>query len=461
MSGQRRPDLEGWVARLQGTGMPIFSQTVREVSGVASRHESSAADLAAAIGRDASLAARLLKIANSPLFNLQNRRIDTISSAVVLIGFDAIRELAVSLALIEQVLKGRRHARVTQSMARAFHAAAQARAFAVGRRDDCPEEVFVAALLLHIGEMAFWALADAEAVAIERMTRSGASLAEAEERVLGFRLDELTRRLVEEWQLGSLLERAVAGEDDPRVRSIELGHEVAAAVEQFGWESVEVRGAIDGVARHLDLAKPAVAELIRANVDQAAEIASRYGVPAVGTYLRENDHPEPAPGPDPALQLATLQRIAEHLEGRPDPAEVIRLVLSGIHQGIGLNRTFFGRLTPDGGSLEVEYTLGGCPGGTIALDDLPAKDLFRAALTSGKLVHVTSENEGSLRPLLTDEIERRVAVPFVAMPIRHGGRAVGLLNADNELQGRPIDSQALSAFRHFGQQIALGLACAG
>lgn len=107
------------------------------------------------------MTARLLRIANSPIFNPQQRPVDTVSAAVIMLGFDVVRELSVSLALIEQVLTGRPHARVTQGLARAFHAAAQAKSFARLRRDRCPEEVFVAALLYQVGEMAFWS-ADAE-----------------------------------------------------------------------------------------------------------------------------------------------------------------------------------------------------------------------------------------------------------------------------------------------------------
>lgn len=464
--GKHRRSLDGWIDRLAGSGLPIFSETVRQVSGVASARESSARDLAEAIGRDASLAARLLKIANSPLFNLANRNVDTISEAVVMIGFDAIRELAVSLALIEQVLKGRQHARVTQSMSRAFHAAAQARSFAAGRRDRCPEEVFVAALLLRLGEMAFWASAEEEAAAIERMTRSGASLSEAEHRVLGFRLEELTRRLVEEWHLGGLLERAAAGEDDERIASVRLGHDVAAAVEQFGWNSREVRGVLDKVAEHVGLNSARVKELVGANVEEAGRIASRYGVPAVEAYLLEHEHPEPdrvvtgggPRAPDAALQLAALKRIGDHLEGRVDLSELLRLVLEGIHEGAGLDRTFFALLSRDQKSLEVRHALGGSETDRIALDDSPGRDLFRAALSSGKLIHVTEENLATMKPLITPAIAPRIGVPFLAMPIRVAGKAVGLLYADNAVHGRAIDDESLSAFRHFGQQISLGLA---
>ena len=78
-----------------------------------------------------------------------------------------------SLALVDQVLKGRAHTRVTQSLARAFHVAAQARSFARLQKDKCPEAVFVAALLYHIGELAFWSADGHESDEIEQLVRTG------------------------------------------------------------------------------------------------------------------------------------------------------------------------------------------------------------------------------------------------------------------------------------------------
>ncbi|MEZ5558084.1 MAG: HDOD domain-containing protein [Pseudomonadales bacterium] len=470
----QRASLEDWVSRIGASRIPIFTQTVHEVSGVASRIETSAHDLARAIGRDASLAARLLKVANSPLFNLQGRNIDTISSAVVLLGFDAVRELAVSLSLIEQVLQGRRHERVTQSLARAFHAAAQARSFAARRRDPGPEEVFVAGLLLHVGEMAFWSLAEKEAAAIDRMTRSGASLAEAEQRVLGFRLEALTARLVDEWRLGTLLERIVAGGDaGGRADNVRLGHEVAAAVEQFGWESSEVSRIIDRIARHLEQPRAAAVELVSANVQEATKIAARYGVPKVERYLLEDPAgaaaacaPEPVPAPvrltpDAALQLKTLQEIAALLEGRPELDELVRLVLRGIHQGVGLERAWFALLSPDRRRLTVRHAVGAATPDGIAVDvgaGAP-RNLFGAVLDSAKAMRVAAERRSAVAPLLTDALRDCLSVyTFVLMPVMVAGRPVGLLYADNAASGSEVDEDAFSAFRHFGQQIGLGIA---
>ena len=457
MADREHGDLQAWIGKLHASALPIFTQTVQEVSGVASRRESSASDLADVIGHDASLSARLLKIANSPMFNLQNRNIDTISSAVVLIGFDAIRELAVSLALIEQVLKGKRHAQVTRGMSRAFHAAAQARAFAASRKDPCPEEVFVAALLRRIGEMAFWSVAGREAVAIEQMIQAGSEPADAERTVLGFRLDDLTRRLAEEWHLGSLIQRTIAGENDPRVASVELGHQVAAAVEQHGWNSAEVRRVVERAASLLGMDPEEAAGLVRANAEQAARDSGPLRRTGCGIVPAGKRSARACSGPGrsrSARHLETNRRASGRRQGRRRSGQTGP---DGHSAGCRPRTRFFATLSSDGSLLKVSHALGGCKAGTIRLQRQAAHDLFRAALTSGKLVQVSADNLASMQALLTPEILQRVATPFAIMPIRAGDRPVALLYADDGSDGQPINAETLSAFRHFGRRISLAL----
>lgn len=470
MSGDKPKTLDAWVDKLSASGLPIFSETVRAVSGVVSRQEASAHDLARAIGKDASLAARLLKIANSPLFNLQHRHIDTISSAVVLLGFDAVRDLAVSLALIEQVLRGRSHERVTRSMARSFHAAAQASSFALTLHDQCPEEVFVAALLMNIGEMAFWSAAEQEAQAIERMTRSGASIRDAEQHVLGFHLQDLSRRMVDEWNLGGLLETALSGDqEDARSVNVLLGHDIAEAVEQFGWDSREVLEVLDRVETHLHLKPARVREIVEANVEEAAKIAARYGVAKAQQVLLTDQHPkhpdaakvyaDPAL-PDLQIQLTTLQQIATELEAGSGLDKLLTLILTGIIEGVGFDRAYFALLTPDRKSLRMKLANGFNRLGALSV--VPTQpNLFQVVIRSGKSLMVTAENRKTMAALLDSQTLKWLGQDsFVVAPVSVAGKVLGVLYADNEYSRGSISEEAFSGFRHFGQQVALGLSAA-
>ena len=467
MSGDKSANLDAWVDKLGASGLPIFSETVREVTGVVSRGETSAHDLARAIGKDASLAAKVLKIANSPLFNLQHRHIETISSAVVLLGFDAVRDLALSLALIEQVLKGQSHERVTASMARSFHAAAQASAFASRSADACPEEVFVAALLMNIGEMAFWSAAAEQARTVDRIARSGASLEDAQRHVLGFSFNELSARLVDEWHLGGLLETALSDpQSEPRSTNVLLGHQVAQAVEQFGWHAPEVNSVVDRVSEHLGLKTGEVRTLVENNVEEAARIASRYGVvKAQQVLLAERDAsrtPDQAAAlpfrePDPQVQLATLQQIAQELESGSSLDRLLDLVLTGITDGAGFERAYFALLTPDRRALKFKGSNGFSARAPLQISaDSP--NLFQVIVASGKSLMVTPSSRISMAALLEGDIKRWLGEEgFVVAPVSVGGAVLGLLYADLGNSNREISEQAFAAFRHFGQQVALGL----
>lgn len=472
VSGDKPQDLDAWVDKLSASGMPIFSETVRAVSGVVSRRETSAHDLAGAIGRDAALAARLLKVANSPLFNLQHRDIDTISSAVVLLGFDAVRDLAISLSLIEQVLKGRSHERVTRSLARSFHAAAQARSFSAALHDDCPEGVFVAALLRNIGEMAFWANAREEAAAIDRLIRAGTPSTDAERQVLGFELQALSRRLVEDWQLGGLLEASLSGSaDDGRTVSVQLGHRVAEVVDQHGWDSREVRAVLCEVEDHLNINAARTLELVRENVEEAAKIANRYGVAKVEKTLLEDisgaaaamadsaseDQATKPKAGNPAVQLSALQRISAELESGVDLDRLLDLVLSGIADGVGFDRAYFAELTADRHSVRMRRATGFRQMGLLNVVP-PEPNLFQVIIQSGKSLMVTPESRKSLAALIDAQMSRWLGeAGFVASPISVGGQVVGILYADNDDSGADISDEAFAGLRHFGQQIALGL----
>ncbi len=453
--------IDGWCRKLMGADTPIFAKTVSEVTAVTGDEATSAADLSKVVGHDASMASRLLRIAGSSLFNLQGRKIETISAAIVLIGFDAVRELAVSLALIEHVLQGRQHHRVTKHMGRAFHAAAQAKSFATLGRDKCPEEVFVAALLRQLGDMSFWAQGSREGVEIERLVDAGLSMDSAERQVLGFSMKELTCRLAEEWHLGELLRHTVDGRHagDPRVAHVDLGHEVAEVIELHGWESPEARSLLSRVASQLQMAPADAERLVRNNLEEASAIADRYGVPKVDEALpplpssgANPEPPESKPGePDPHFRDQVFAALAEQGAGRRSLNESMHLILRGIFEGLGVDRTWFALLTPDRKALQARYVLGRNPEQFSGSSrPLRAKgDLFSSLLAKGEAVTMTPGD----RAAQPDYVGWLAYSACAIMPIIVAGKPVGLLYADRAASRRAIDEETFAGFCRFGEEI--------
>lgn len=79
--------------------------------------------------------------------------------------------------------------------------------------DKPEEEFFIAALLYHLGEIAFWFLADEDA---EKLLAAGQSedisKPEVQRKILGFTFSELTAQLTKNWNLSDLLYNALTDE---------------------------------------------------------------------------------------------------------------------------------------------------------------------------------------------------------------------------------------------------------
>ena len=216
-------DAAGWVAHIRDSDMPAFGATVASVRQVTDDDRASAQRLAQVILQDAAMTTKVLKLANSALYNPARQTVNTISRAIVVLGFDTVAEMTLGIRLVDTLLTGGVRERVVDGMAHSFHAAVQARGLAVQLGDPRAEEIFIAALLSRVGEMAFWCFGGTTAEELDAALREPSAVAdEVQQRVLGFRLRQITSGLVREWRLGALAQ-SVADGGSPTSRSATRG----------------------------------------------------------------------------------------------------------------------------------------------------------------------------------------------------------------------------------------------
>ncbi|MFK7913840.1 MAG: HDOD domain-containing protein [Pseudomonadales bacterium] len=455
--------LTAWIERASNMQVPVFSATVADVTSIADSARSSAGDLAVAIGRDAGLTAKILKLANSPLFCQQGRKAQTIGNAVVLLGFDAVRDLAITLSIVNQAELSEHKTPLVDSLLRAFHRAGQARCLATERAQDAPEEVFLAALLSSLGELVFWASGMPENQELAARWQAGASNAAAERDVLGFTLQELSAELVTQWNLGELLQAVVTNPaKDVRVADIQLATDIAAIGSAHEWqaqtlESLGTEPARDAVvtrrAELLEHKKSLSLERIAAQADEVGQIARRFGVTA---YTK----PKPAPAPqveprqqpatDPIRQVALLSEMAQAMQGPVTLDQLLQLALTGIVDGAGFDRVFFALLTPDRRELVIKHRRGEFPG-------LPK----RLSLSANPPIDQALANDGpsllqSAWPLVGDSTWQSGAESLLHR-VTAGRTCVGLLYADRFEHGPSIPPESVAALVLFLQQVTLGL----
>ena len=466
------PDLADWIGRISGREMPVFAHTVAALRRIVGDERASASVLAQVILKDVPMTTKVLRLANSAFFNQSHQGVSTVSRAIVVLGFDPVAQLALSVSLIDSLLAGGLRSRIHAEMARSFHAAVQAR-WAIRRRgEQHGEEVFIAALLSRVGEMAFWCFGGEQAQALDRcLGQGGMREEEAQQVVLGFPLRHLSVGLVREWRLGSLAAAALEGDVRSRgpERAVVLGHRLARAAED-GWDSQTARRTMREAADYLDLPLNVVHAEVLANAAEAARIAASFGAAEAGRIIPQGAQrpveaaPPAAPppalptAPDATLQLRILQDLAAMTLGRTPIADILQLVAEGVFRGVGCDRVIVALLSPDRLHLHGKTALGSGVEALCARFDFEMEgdpdDVVDAAIDSAQGCWVNAarvEQPGTERLQQVTACDEGFVVPFGT-----ASRQIGLLYADRN--GRPLDAESWRAVQHFALQASLAVA---
>lgn len=464
---------QDWVLRIREQEMPAFGATVLAVQRVTGDEQASAGRLAQVILQDAALTTKVLKLANSAYYNPIRQPISTISRAIVLLGFNVVVEIAVGVVLVDALLAGGVRGRVVAEMARCFHAAIQARTLLQLRKERVGEEVFIAALLARVGEMAFWCFGGATAQRLDALLTTGSLTDDAaQQAVLGFNLRQLSLGLAREWRLGSLLVDVLEGRSRPGVdeQAVALAHRLAAVVEK-GWQAPAVQATLEQLAAFVDEPLDVVTESVVASATEAANIAAFYGAAEAGRLI-----PLPAPASleeggaanvvdaDPLLQLRILREISGRTAVGAVVGEVLELVLEGIYRAVGFERVLFALLTPSRQQLVGKAALGH---GADALSrrfiftlGLAADDLFDQFFREPRMLRLGPGQVPS--GLDTGRLRAVAGEPFGCIaPIQAQGKVIGLFYADRPQARAPIDDESAASFLLFCQQVSLAVSRTG
>lgn len=191
---------------------PLPSVALRVLKIAESEHFS-AHELAQAIGTDAALTAKMLRLANSAYYGFP-RRISTVRDAVVLLGFRAVRSATLATCVMETMPRGTDiddrqfwHFSITVAML-AEVLARSARAHT--------EEAYTAGVLHNIGRLALdHHRPDALRRAVTLAEREEITLSEAETALLGYTDAQLGGALALHWNFPIELAVAVAEHDRP------------------------------------------------------------------------------------------------------------------------------------------------------------------------------------------------------------------------------------------------------
>ena len=470
--------LEAWVREITVQDMPVFGSTARNVLNLSKDADSSVMELAQIILQDSTMTARILKLANTIFYNPNTKPISTVSRAIVLLGLEAVCNICLTIKLIDTLVKSSSRERLIGEMGLSIHAAVQARNIAKQRGDKEPEEVFVAALLMRVGRMAFWCCEHEKVDRLDELLATpGADAQKAEAEILGFPLNDLTRALAKEWGLGDLLNEALNAslEEGPRVRSVVIGNRLAEAAEK-GWDSGEIEQLTEEYAELLGQPVETATQLLHDAAKDAALIACSYGastaakaIPLPAEYQEQveiQDEPQAQekgfPAADPMVQLDILREIKGLISNRPTFNALLEMVMEGIYRGIGMDRTLFALLSPDHKLLKAKYALGRDREMLMSRFRFGLSktepDIFLYAMAKKKPLRVEPGGQSELSRLVTPAITGLLGKGgFLIAPLVIGNKPIGIIYADRIPSGRKVDEDIFKSFEHFCAEANMGL----
>ncbi|MBX3634428.1 MAG: HDOD domain-containing protein [Rubrivivax sp.] len=488
------------------TDFPALSDAVVRIQRVATSESESLKSLTDEILKDVALTNKLLRMVNTAHFTaVAGGGIATVSRAVALVGFAGIRNMALSVLLLEHMGDKSHAAQMKEEFLRSLMAGTLAGELTPVSREA--EEAFLAAMFQNLGRLLSEYYFPEEALQIREQIADGEDTPTRREavsrRVLGIGFADLGAGVARAWGLPDTLQRALrVPDDEPPARAVDagdrlrwLGRGANALTEAL--LSADGAKQDEALQRAAELHAPALglqvkdmvgaAQTARTRLSQmtqalglqiargaparrllqATVAGARGAAAAPGSSQAGGDAKTVVIAPAAADAQARLaQGLAElrkaSASGSLKLNEVLNLVLDTMHGALGFRRVVFCLREPRSGQLVGRVGLGEGAAEVqaafrIAPDAAARGDLF--AVLCAKGADLLIADAAKVADRLPAWFRARVNAPtFLVLPLLLKGAPIGLIYADKAQAGsivlgeqdlallRALRDQAVAAF---------------
>jgi putative nucleotidyltransferase with HDIG domain len=272
--------------------LPTLPESVSRILGMVDDPETSARALAQAIASDQVLTARVLKLANSSYYGFQ-QKVGTVSLALVVLGFQSVKDLALTTSVMRTFGKASADARFDMHAfwEHALSVAVASRYLSRVLRVGTVGEAFTAGILHDIGQVVLHEYhPDAFQESLRLSRETGACLHEAEQEVLGAGHPQVGGWLCRRWNLPDNICQAVSlhhgpfpgGDSSGLPALVALGDHLAGSVKS-GSEQVpedldpRVLLILSALGNSIDPSDlPALRDKVQAQLEESADLAEAF-----------------------------------------------------------------------------------------------------------------------------------------------------------------------------------------
>jgi serine/threonine protein kinase len=493
---------------------PALSATIAAVNKAVRGENERATVLANAILKDFGLTNKLIKLVNSAYFANLGGQVSTVSRAISILGFDRVRDIAISLVLFDHLKNRAQAAQLRDEIVAAYLAGVVARTLVakLGVRDA--EEAYVCAMFHRLGRMLVIFYLHEEAEAIARLAEANGDEARAAREVLGISYEELGMGIAQRWKLpGDIVAsmRPVAAPvasrksfeaDKLRVlASLASGLCDAARASSEADRGVKLAALAERYGRALGINERALGEALAHSAVEVQHDAPNLGLPVVrggvldaARGIAAEGEPSPAPAADtletivaqttvvgappapptqaesaPAaeqrrgLLTAGVQEVTQTLAGEFNLNDLLRMIVETMYRAIGCKRVLLCVRDPKANALRARFGLGADVEALLKAGfDVPLdgqRDVFYAALAQGADICIEDADAEKIRAYIPAWLRERAKPRGVLLlPIVIAKRPVALIYADADDAARlRFEPEALNLLKTLRNQAVLAI----
>jgi HD-like signal output (HDOD) protein len=492
--------LENLLAAMdQGGDFPALSRTITEINQAVGDENSRASKMTEIILRDISLTKKLLRLVNAAHYgSFGSQPISTISRAVVILGFSAVRNAAVSLMLFEHL---QNHANVDLLRGEAvdsFFRGVLGRMLAAGAGVRDGEEAFISALFRDLGRLMarFHFYEQTEQVAA-LMEADMLDESTASHRVLGADYDELGLAIARHWHfppailhamtpLGAATLKKPGANENDRLQVVanmarDLHRSIAGKPAEEQAQSLDTlylryRDAVqishDGLmetARKAAQTLRSEAVVLNVDVRKSPLIQQLLQDPAETGDAVETVPPEETPESDgneaTSVLALGMQDMTALMLGQYHLADIFKLLAELFYRSELFDDVVVSVLDRTSQSLIGRVSLGRNAAQMRNSFRIPlsfAPDVFHAATSNGQDILISDATAANIRTRIPEWYSRAFkdqtpAHAFLLLPVMVNNKPLGLIYADKLNQPLQIPSHLLGLLKALRNQAALAL----
>ncbi|MBS1227318.1 MAG: serine/threonine protein kinase [Proteobacteria bacterium] len=499
---------------------PALSESVSTINKLAGSDKESITNLSNSILKDFSLTNKILRLVNSVYYRQAGGgNVSTISRAVLVLGFDAVRNISITVMLFEHLQNKGNASQLKEEFLRANLAAILSKDIAEKSAARDAEQVFICAMFHSLGRLLSQYYFPDESEEIKRLIdQKPCSEDAATAKVLGITFEELGIGIARTWGFPVLIVNSMrklppgkvrkANTVDERMRVLSaLSNELCTMISdgEPAQRRQELRKVTARFGENITLSEQVLLETMEKSLLQVAQFAMIIGInlkqssfarkmktwsagpaaaaidadqPVVsdsaetvlsdvvpagapGSPAREGEA-EAAAGNSEVILMAGIQDISNTLVEEFKLNDVLRIILETMYRAKGFKRVIL--CVRDARSNTMLGRFGFGPDApeiakrfNFSLTFTP--DIFHAALSKGVDILISDTHDAKVESRLPEWFRKGVnAGTFVIFPLCIKGSAVAMIYADCDCAGEiVIPEKELSLLRTLRNQAVLAI----